>query len=644
MHTSGGTGAVAAGAATGAWVSLSVGNMGLAFSGTAVSLGLTPLTAAGAVAGAAGFGVFRAIATGDPAALQAALLGGAGGAAVSVQVGGMGLAFSGTAIGLGLAPVTLAGGVVGLAVYGLVKMLEDSSPPEPVAQVFDRMEEKIADQEAYQQALLELTLAALEQKFATLDLEAELEELRQKLQPKLQQIPALQATVDILKTERQRLKAELSSRVEGPLDLNFTEFTELALAPPTEATPAFGQADSQPTDRPEPPPNAAPETAAVAVNIQSHPAWECVRELSGHQGVLSAIAIAPEHQLLATGSRDRSVRLWDFPSGQWRFTFWGQAQEVTGVAFSPDGQELISSSQDGKVTAWNLHTRTLRHTFRYPNAATSHKGFVHAVLCSPTGQVISGGDDSNIHLWNLKTGQLIRTLKGHTAGILSLALSRDRQTLVSGGADHTLRIWRLPDGELLHTLTGHRGWIFALAIHPIGQILASGDSQGQIRIWNLSTGEPLGTFTADATAVESLAFSPDGRQLAAGNQSRINLWDYPAQVLRQTLEGRGPVAFSPDGQTLFSGSPTGSLKLHYPTGSPQRFRSPTQLTGAWWQILSVAPQASSVEVRAAFRQLVRAHHPDLNPSDTAKEEVQKIIQAYKEFRQNQRQNSKSADI
>lgn len=157
-----GAGFVAGGAATGTWVSLSIGGMRLSFSGTAVGLGLTPLAAAGAVTGAATYGAFRAIVGGDASAINAVAIGGLGGASVSMSVGGMGLSFSGTAVSLGLAPITSAGMVVGLAVYGVLKIFDGKGSKESSQQIFSRMEETIGWNESYQQALLDLNLESLE--------------------------------------------------------------------------------------------------------------------------------------------------------------------------------------------------------------------------------------------------------------------------------------------------------------------------------------------------------------------------------------------------------------------------------------------------------------------------------------------------
>ncbi len=113
------------------------------------------------------------------------MAGGCGGAGVSLTVGGMGLAIKGTAISLGIAPITAAGSVVGLAIYGILKILDRAVSKETTEEIFNRMEDKILWQEAYNQALLELLLESdedpLEKKFAELAIEEELSHLKQQL-------------------------------------------------------------------------------------------------------------------------------------------------------------------------------------------------------------------------------------------------------------------------------------------------------------------------------------------------------------------------------------------------------------------------------------------------------------------------------
>ncbi|MHC5597264.1 MAG: WD40 repeat domain-containing protein [Nostoc sp.] len=89
-------------------------------------------------------------------------------------------------------------------------------------------------------------------------------------------------------------------------------------------------------------------------------------------------------------------------------------------------------------------------------------------------------------LWNLQTGQLLRTLQGHEKAIYSVAFSADGQTVASGSYDQTIKLWNLQTGQLLHTLEGHEKAIYSLAFSADGQTLASGSADTTIKIWRLS--------------------------------------------------------------------------------------------------------------------------------------------------------------
>ncbi|WP_191757974.1 PspA/IM30 family protein [Komarekiella delphini-convector] len=116
---------IAGGAATGAVVSQTVGGMGLAFAGTAIGIGAPHLIATGVVTGIAAYGTKKAIENQEPLALSAAGLGAIGGAGVSTTVGNMGLLAAGSGFSIGMAPVVAAGAVVGLGAYGLLRLLNE---------------------------------------------------------------------------------------------------------------------------------------------------------------------------------------------------------------------------------------------------------------------------------------------------------------------------------------------------------------------------------------------------------------------------------------------------------------------------------------------------------------------------------------
>jgi WD40 repeat protein len=185
---------------------------------------------------------------------------------------------------------------------------------------------------------------------------------------------------------------------------------------------------------------------------------------------------------------------------------------------------------------------------------------------TPDGQLIaSGSEDNTIKLWNLRTGQLLRTLTGHSEGIRSVAISPDGKLLASGSDDKTIKLWNLDTGKLLRTLTGHSDIVQSVTISPDGKLLASGSNDKTVKLWNLQTGQEIRTLTGFSYFVVSVAISPDGQTLVSG-ADKIYLWHLPTGNLISTIpDPSGNVvaslAMTPDGETLVSGSNWGKFSL-----------------------------------------------------------------------------------
>jgi WD40 repeat protein len=281
----------------------------------------------------------------------------------------------------------------------------------------------------------------------------------------------------------------------------------------------------------------------------------------GHSNSVLSVAISPDGQTLASGSDDKTIKIWNLSTGQEIRTLTGHSNSVQSVAISPDGQTLASGSGEN-TKIWNLSTgqeiRTLSEYYGYSAAP---------VAISPDGQTLaSGSDDKTIKIWNLSTGQKIRTLTGHSDSVGSVAISPDGQILASGSDDKTIKIWNLSTGQEIRTLTGHSDAVASVAISPDGQTLASGSDDKTIKIWNLSTGQEIGTLTGHSNSVQSVAISPDGQTLASGSRDKtIKIWNlFTGQkigTLTEHYDSVQSVAISPDGQTLASGSYESTIKI-----------------------------------------------------------------------------------
>ena len=234
---------------------------------------------------------------------------------------------------------------------------------------------------------------------------------------------------------------------------------------------------------------------------------------------------------------------------------------VDCVVISPDSKTFASNSSGNCCQLWNLHTGELIRTF------SGHSGAVYCVAISPNGKILASGSyDKQIKLWNLETGQEISTLKGHSGLIRSLAFSPDGETLASGSQDDTIKLWNLKTKQEIRTLIRHSYSVWSVAISPDGNTLVSGSYDNSITVWNLKTRQEIRTLTGHSQSVFYLVISSDGEILASGSgDNTIKLWHLKTGQPIRTLTGYSgsvfSVVISPDREILASGSGDNTIKL-----------------------------------------------------------------------------------
>ena len=290
--------------------------------------------------------------------------------------------------------------------------------------------------------------------------------------------------------------------------------------------------------------------------------------LEGHTNDVNSLAFSPDGTILASGSYDGTVKLWDVKTKQGIATLEGHTNQVRSLAFSPDGTILASGSYDGTVKLWDVKTKQGIATLE------GHTNQVRSLAFSPDGTILASGSyDGTVKLWDVKTKQGIATLEGHTNQVRSLAFSPDGAILASGSYDGTVKLWDVKTKQSIATLEGHKAMVEfeSVAFSPDGTILASGsyDDTGfdyeTVKLWDVKTKQNIATF-APKWGTYSVAFSSDGTILASSTHDRIIiLWDIATQTQIATLGGHTTpvrsIAFSPDGTTLASGDFDGNVLL-----------------------------------------------------------------------------------
>jgi WD40 repeat protein len=197
------------------------------------------------------------------------------------------------------------------------------------------------------------------------------------------------------------------------------------------------------------------------------------------------------------------------------------------------------------------------------------------VVLSPDGTILASGKlfTNIVYMWQLRDGQLLQRLQGHTMSVRCVAFSPDGTILASGDNDGTILLWEVRDGRLLRTLDLDSS-VECIAFSPDGKILASGDVNGNVIIWQVRDGELLLTMESyylyeydeeghqTRETLYNIAFSPDGTNLACVGDNNVRLWRLRYGQLLQALEASGEsVAFSPDGTILAVGGYDGIVRL-----------------------------------------------------------------------------------
>lgn len=310
--------------------------------------------------------------------------------------------------------------------------------------------------------------------------------------------------------------------------------------------------------------------------------WICRNTLTGHGDRVTSVAISPDGKIIASGSLDRTIKLWDLATGKLLENITQHSGAVTCITFSRNGETLASSSArpDGSIKLWNINTGQLTGTLRTDNWIVLN---VWSIALSPDGKTLVSGHhaDSTVKIWDVTNQRLLHTLKGHGWAVNSVAFSPDGQIVASGGADSNIKLWNVSTGREIRNFNGvsdapvglvqsffgnnvSDNQVCTVAFSPDGKTLASGGENQFIKLWGVNN-KNVNFLKGSSEKVHTVAFSPDGKTLASGGADGIiRIWNLLTGKVTFNLGDSSCVyslAFSPDGKTLVSGNGDNTIQV-----------------------------------------------------------------------------------
>jgi WD40 repeat protein len=275
----------------------------------------------------------------------------------------------------------------------------------------------------------------------------------------------------------------------------------------------------------------------------------CLCSLEGHTGAIYALDLTADGRVALSGSGDRTLRLWRL-HGEWVAPYLVSQvlPSETALAAWTDFERALSQAQEAaaegdsvRAAQWIREARSLPGHGGRPEAMTLwsslyvslprsalqggweaksfalHLDAVTTVCLSNDGSfALSGSADRTLRVWDVATGQCLRTLVGHSAEITSACFSADGLYILSGSADRTLKLWTISTGQCLNSYQAHDDVVTSVSLSAGGHYALSGSLDRTLRLWDLRTGQCLRTLEGHSDPIHSVSLSADGRYALSG--------------------------------------------------------------------------------------------------------------------------------
>jgi eukaryotic-like serine/threonine-protein kinase len=287
-------------------------------------------------------------------------------------------------------------------------------------------------------------------------------------------------------------------------------------------------------------------------------------------------------------------------------TFLTSPANVTCAAFSPDGQRIVSGSRGGELSVWEVASGRILLTLK------GHRFAVTCVAFSPGGQRLASNDGVAVKVWDVvkdPTGlvgkfaprdRLLLTYEKSAKGASDLAFSPDGKRIAGVSSDNTFTVWDATTGRAIAMRKGPAARLGdCIALSADWKWVANGSIGNTFTVWDATTGGTIRTFKGHKAQIDSLAFSPDGKLIASSDETAVKIWDLATGnevcALRGRADGIHPLVFSPDGKQVAGAGSDNGLAIWDAMTGEQTLR----LTGHAGRVESVAFSPGGKQVVSA---------------------------------------------
>jgi len=234
---------------------------------------------------------------------------------------------------------------------------------------------------------------------------------------------------------------------------------------------------------------------------------------------------------------------------------------VSSVSVTPDGRFAISASGDKTLKVWDIKNGEVIRTLE------GHTSWITSVSVTPDGRfAISASYDKTLKVWELETGKEIRTLEGHTHWVTSVSVTPDGRFAISASLDETLKVWELCSGKKIRTLAGYIGSASSVSVTPDNRFAIFASEKKTLKVCDIKSGKTIRTLVGHTQWIRSVSVTPDGRfAISASHDKTLKVWELETGKEIRTLEGHinwvTSVSVTPDGRLAISVSYDKTLKV-----------------------------------------------------------------------------------